>query len=77
MQIQNDFLSVRTSFDASQSLPGIWWQRIVGRDRLIAPFGSVDSSYVYAVQVFRPGRPKTAHFVKWLQEATEQDSRAD
>ena len=47
----------------------------VARGRLIAPFGSVDSSYVYAVQVFRPGRPKTAHFAKWLQEAAYQDSR--
>ncbi|AWB08477.1 LysR family transcriptional regulator (plasmid) [Azospirillum humicireducens] len=43
--------------------------------RLRAPFGFVDSSYVYAVQVFRPGRPKTDHFVKWLKEAVDQDSR--
>lgn len=46
----------------------------VARGRLIAPFGSVDSSYVYAVQVFHPGRPKTTHFVKWLQEGY-QNSR--
>ncbi|MEP6564619.1 MAG: LysR family transcriptional regulator [Mesorhizobium sp.] len=44
--------------------------------RLRAPFGFVDSSYVYAVQVIRPGRPKTDHFVKWLKEAVHQDSRA-
>ena len=42
--------------------------------RLIAPFGFVDSSYVYAVQVFRPGRPKTEHFVKWLKEAAHEDA---
>ena len=43
--------------------------------RLRAPFGFVDSDYVYAVQVFRPGRPKTEHFVKWLKHAADQDSR--
>nr|WP_222532478.1 LysR family transcriptional regulator [Azospirillum sp. 412522] len=43
--------------------------------RLRAPFGFVDSDYVYAVQVFRPGRPKTDHFVKWLKEAADRDSR--
>jgi DNA-binding transcriptional LysR family regulator len=40
--------------------------------RLIAPFGSVDSNYVYAVRVVRPGRPKTEHFVKWLREAARE-----
>jgi LysR family transcriptional regulator, glycine cleavage system transcriptional activator len=37
--------------------------------RLLAPFGCVDSHYVYAVRVVRQGRPKTEHFVKWLREA--------
>ena len=44
--------------------------------RLLAPFGVVDSSYVYAVQVARPGRPKTEHFVSWLKEAARRDSEA-
>lgn len=40
--------------------------------RLIAPFGFVDSNYVYAVQVVRPGRPKAELFVKWLKEAVRE-----
>jgi DNA-binding transcriptional LysR family regulator len=47
----------------------------VASGRLRAPFGFVDSNYVYAVQVVRPGKPKTEHFVKWLKEAAHQDSR--
>ncbi|TCL89664.1 DNA-binding transcriptional LysR family regulator [Rhizobium sp. PP-WC-2G-219] len=47
----------------------------VGCGRLRAPFGFVDSNYVYAVQVIRLGRPKTEHFVKWLKEIAHQDSR--
>lgn len=43
--------------------------------RLRAPFGSVDSNYIYAVQVPRSGRQKTEHFVQWLKEAAGQDSR--
>lgn len=53
------------------------WHLVAGEvacGRLRAPFGFVDSDYVYAVQVFRPGRPKTEHFVKWLKEAVDQDS---
>lgn len=45
----------------------------VASGRLRAPFGSVESNYVYAVQVVRPGRPKTEHFVKWLKEAAHVD----
>ncbi|GGF71559.1 LysR family transcriptional regulator [Azorhizobium oxalatiphilum] len=43
--------------------------------RLSAPFGFVDSNYVYAVQVIRPGGAKTEHFVKWLKEAARQDAQ--
>ncbi|WEK03476.1 MAG: LysR substrate-binding domain-containing protein [Candidatus Devosia phytovorans] len=46
----------------------------VASGRLLTPFGLADSDHVYAVQLARPGRPKTEHFVKWLKEAVHQDS---
>lgn len=51
------------------------WHLVAGEvasARLVAPFGAVDSSYVYAVEVPRPGKPKTRDFVTWLKEATQE-----
>lgn len=49
---------------------------LVARDvtsgRLATPFAAVDSEYVYAVEVRRPERPRTRHFVSWLKEATQE-----
>ncbi|MFC3058478.1 LysR substrate-binding domain-containing protein [Paenirhodobacter populi] len=47
------------------------WHLVAGdvaSGRLVAPFGLVDSNYVYVVEVARPGRTKAGHFVKWLEE---------
>lgn len=51
------------------------WHLVAGdvaSGRLLAPFGSVDSTYVYAVRAVRSGRPKTEHFIKWLREAVQE-----
>lgn len=51
------------------------WHLVAGdvaSARLVAPFGAVDSNYVYAVEVARPGKPKTRDFVNWLTEATNE-----
>jgi LysR family transcriptional regulator, glycine cleavage system transcriptional activator len=39
---------------------------------LVAPFGMVDSDYVYAVEIASPGKPKTREFVNWLKDATRE-----
>lgn len=51
------------------------WHLVAGdvaSARLVAPFGAADSNYVYAVEVARPGTPKTRDFVNWLKEATQE-----
>lgn len=51
------------------------WHLVAGdvaSGRLVAPFGTADSHYVYAVEVERPGKPKTRDFVNWLKEATQE-----
>lgn len=44
----------------------------VASGRLVAPFGSTASNYVYAVAVRRSDQPKTRHFVNWLNEAARE-----
>lgn len=51
------------------------WHLVAGdiaSARLVAPFGSIPSNYVYAVEVARPGKPKTRDFVNWLRESTQE-----
>lgn len=51
------------------------WHLIAGEvasARLAAPFGTIESRYVYAVDVPRAGKPKTRDFVNWLKEATQE-----
>lgn len=51
------------------------WHLVAGdvaNGRLVAPFGTVDSPYIYAVDVTRPGAPKTRDFVTWLKNATQE-----
>lgn len=48
------------------------WHLVAGdvaSKRLIAPYGFRPSGYRYVVKVAQPGRRKTEHFVKWLQDA--------
>lgn len=48
------------------------WHLVAGdvtASRLIAPYGFLHSGYRYVVKVDQPGRRKTEHFVKWLNEA--------
>jgi LysR family glycine cleavage system transcriptional activator len=44
----------------------------IASGQLVAPFGVVDSDYVYAVDVTWPEKPKTREFVNWLKEATRE-----
>lgn len=46
--------------------------RDVANGGLVAPFGAVDSSYIYAAEVGRPGTAKTRDFVNWLMEVTQE-----
>jgi LysR family glycine cleavage system transcriptional activator len=47
------------------------WHLVAGdvaSGRLVAPYGFLNSNYLYAVKVTRPGRRKTEQFVNWLKE---------
>ncbi len=51
------------------------WHLVAGEiasGRLAAPFGTVDSKYVYAVDAPRPNKAKTRDFVNWLKDATQE-----